>query len=176
MPLSFLGSPSRLIHLCRGALGKCLPQPPLLFISTRERRVARVKRGSSKTFTDCGTSSRIVRMRRVRTLLLVSRSPPSALHAPPAQPTSHCACPIVSSLQGRIALRVSLFTPPAAFPPFFVYRCASITSERGTENHACVGDQTRIALAEYRCASLTENRGCPAPRRVNVCKIVFFPK
>lgn len=65
----------------------------------------------------------------MRTLLLVFRSPSPALHAPPARPTAHCACPIVSSLQGRIALRVSL-------PPFFVYRCASITSERGTENRA----------------------------------------
>ena len=59
------------------------------------------------------------------------------------RPTSHCACPIVSSLQGRIALHVSLF-PLCGVSPlfFFVYRCASITSERGVESR--VGDQICI--------------------------------
>lgn len=104
-------------------------------LAQQERRVAQVKPRRKH--------SRIAEHRRglrgcggCAPFFPVFRSPSPALRAPLARLTSHCACPIVSSLQGRIALRAFPFFSPCGISPFFsctvqVLRARERERERG---------------------------------------------
>lgn len=93
-------------------------------LAAHERRArAWVGQAPSKTFTDRVSSLRAAR--RVRTAPSSSFSQPAALHAIP-YPTSHCACPIVSSRRGRRQPAFPFFPP--ALPP----RSLAVPACRGT--------------------------------------------